>query len=189
MPVVVQPSLSAITAGSLAVAHRALHEHQVVTVDGQQRLAMTLARCVGWLSRRDLVTRGVGAGPDLATPGAQCLGPDHADLRLHWLDADEPAHAALPMAEALRRPVLLLRGHSTRWGPTVDVGNPVLQTSAVRQAATGGLELRLWNPSDDAQPLRLNTSGWQAVFADGRDAGSVPAAVPPHGIVTLRRQP
>lgn len=39
------------------------------------RLALTLLRAVGYLSREDLVTRPSGhAGPGLATPGAQCIG-------------------------------------------------------------------------------------------------------------------
>jgi len=38
------------------------------------RLALTLLRCVGWLSRDDLGNRHVAAGPLLPTPGAQCPG-------------------------------------------------------------------------------------------------------------------
>jgi mannosylglycerate hydrolase len=43
--------------------------------EGSARLGLTLLRCVGYLSREDLVTRPSGhAGPGLATPAAQCLG-------------------------------------------------------------------------------------------------------------------
>ncbi len=192
MPVVVQPSHSAISAGALALAHRALHEHQRVDLAGHSHLGLTLVRSVGWLSRRDLVTRGVGAGPDLATPGAQCLGKDEAELLLSWLAADEAPHLALGLAEQLRRPPLVLRGHGQAWGAPVDIGNPVLQTSAVRRTVQGALELRLWNPSAQPQPLMLapqpQAGEWQAVHADGRDAGPLPAWVPPQGIVTLRRR-
>ena len=187
MPVVVQPSLSALSAGALAIAHRALHEHEVVQLGDRRHLGLTLVRSVGWLSRRDLLTRGVGAGPDIATPGAQCLGDDEADLQVRWLGAAEPPHFALALAEALRRPPLALRGHGHAWGPPVDIGNPTLQTSAVRRTASGQLELRLWNPSPQAQPLGLSAGPWHAVFADGRPAGSLPAEVPAHGMVTLRR--
>jgi len=37
-------------------------------------ILLTLLRCVGWLSRSDLVTRRGGAGPELETPDAQELG-------------------------------------------------------------------------------------------------------------------
>ncbi|MBD3188392.1 hypothetical protein GF325_16270 [Candidatus Bathyarchaeota archaeon] len=42
--------------------------------DGSVSLAITLFRSVGWLSRGDIATRKGNAGPDLSTPGAQCLG-------------------------------------------------------------------------------------------------------------------
>jgi 2-O-(6-phospho-alpha-D-mannosyl)-D-glycerate hydrolase len=42
--------------------------------DGTVELAVTLCRSVGWLSRGDYATRRGGAGPNLSTPGAQCLG-------------------------------------------------------------------------------------------------------------------
>jgi len=42
--------------------------------DGTITLALTLLRCVGWLSRSDIRTRRGPAGPSLPTPGAQMLG-------------------------------------------------------------------------------------------------------------------
>jgi alpha-mannosidase len=52
-----------------------LMEYEAYTNAGPARLGLTLLRCVGYLSREDLVTRPSGhAGPGLATPGAQCLG-------------------------------------------------------------------------------------------------------------------
>jgi mannosylglycerate hydrolase len=55
------------------VLGRGLPEYEA-TEDGA--LALTLLRCVGWLSRDDLSTRRGGAGPQLPVPGAQCHG-DH----------------------------------------------------------------------------------------------------------------
>lgn len=40
-----------------------------------QEIVVTLLRSVGWLSRFDLRSRTTGAGPMLATPEAQCQGP------------------------------------------------------------------------------------------------------------------
>ena len=37
-------------------------------------ISLTLLRCVGWLSRDDLITRRTSAGPIIETPGGQCLG-------------------------------------------------------------------------------------------------------------------
>ena len=210
MPVVVQPSLGAVVAGPWAVAHRAVHEHEVVSLaalglapadDPGLALALTLVRSVGWLSRRDLRTRGVGAGPDLPTPGAQSLGAHPFALQLvAGVAATQPA-ATLAHAAALRRPVLLLRGHApaqTAPAAAVDHGNDLVQTSSVRRLPDGRLELRLWNPTEQPQPLALPAGQWEAVLADGRPdphAAPVVSAAPPQahclrpcGLLTLRQR-
>ena len=210
-PVSVQPSLSAVSAGPWWVTHRALHEHEIIvdpmvpSLPGQDpalALALTLVRSVGWMSRRDLRTRGVGAGPDLPTPQAQCLGVDEFELVLVAHEATTPAHALLQQAQAFRRPVRVLRGHAQHWGPTLSLPNTPLQLSACRRLEEGPLELRLWNPSPAAVLLPLQQGAWVRVRADGRawpsesmDTTSPNAAhdrplavytVAPHQLITLR---
>ncbi|GAB4312696.1 MAG: alpha-mannosidase [Promethearchaeota archaeon] len=82
----------------LSVLNRGLPEYEArVDEDGRVTLLVTLLRCVGWLSRGDLTSRPGNAGPDLATPGAQCLGKHefHVSLRPH---APEEAEADLHRA-------------------------------------------------------------------------------------------
>ncbi|MCH7810009.1 MAG: hypothetical protein IH863_05465, partial [Chloroflexi bacterium] len=56
----------------LMIANRGLAEYEVMTEDdGTATLAVTLLRCVGWLSRDDLSMRRGHAGPGFETPGAQ----------------------------------------------------------------------------------------------------------------------
>lgn len=58
-----------------AVLNKGLSEYEAIqNEDGTITLAITLLRCVEWLSRADLSTRASNAGPDLKTPEAQCLG-------------------------------------------------------------------------------------------------------------------
>jgi alpha-mannosidase len=64
-------TLGAVAAGGLVVLGKGLPEYEV-TEEGE--LALTLLRCVDWLSRDDLTTRRGGAGPQLRVPGAQCQG-------------------------------------------------------------------------------------------------------------------
>jgi len=60
----------------LAVLNHGLPEIEAARgEDGGARLALTLLRCVGWLSRDDFGTRNrANAGPTLHTPEAQCPG-------------------------------------------------------------------------------------------------------------------
>ncbi len=62
-------------ARGLAVLNRGLPSVEVEQIDSGTRIALTLLRSVGWLSRDDLSNRHVAAGPLLAAPGAQCPGP------------------------------------------------------------------------------------------------------------------
>jgi mannosylglycerate hydrolase len=204
MPVVVQPSHSAISAGPWHIAHRALQEFEHVHRADAHWLGLSLVRSVGWLSRRDLRTRGVGAGPDIATPGAQCIGEHVFDFVLQAHAAGAASHTALQAAANLRRPPILLRGHAKPVSTPVDIGNTTLQTSALRRHAQGCLELRIWNPTPVPQTTALPMSKWQAVWADGRalvvalDNQSHPAptnapqkvyVLAPHAMLTLRELP
>lgn len=61
--------------------------------DDTVNLAVTLMRSVGWLSRGDFATRNGNAGPDLSTPGAQCLGLNECNLGIttgksNWLSSN-----------------------------------------------------------------------------------------------------
>ena len=58
-----------------SVLNKGLPEYEAIKEsNGSITLAITLLRCIEWLSRADLATRGTIAGPDLNTPEAQCLG-------------------------------------------------------------------------------------------------------------------
>jgi alpha-mannosidase len=62
-------------AGGLLVANQGLPEIEArMDAEGQVELALTLLRCVGWLSRGDLRSRRGHAGPPLPTPSAQMIG-------------------------------------------------------------------------------------------------------------------
>jgi len=56
----------------LAVLNLGLPEYEIFPENNT--IALTLLRCVGWLSRGDLMYRKEEAGPSLPTPEAQCLG-------------------------------------------------------------------------------------------------------------------
>ncbi|HET7028067.1 MAG TPA: hypothetical protein VFI28_10300 [Candidatus Limnocylindrales bacterium] len=64
----------AVAVGDLVVVGAGLPEYEAIPVRRGLDLAVTLLRCVGWLSRDDLSTRPAHAGPGIATPEAQCPG-------------------------------------------------------------------------------------------------------------------
>ena len=55
----------------LIILNKGLPEYEAKT-DGT--IALTLLRCVGWLSQDNLNTREKLAGPNISVPGAQCIG-------------------------------------------------------------------------------------------------------------------
>jgi len=58
----------------LTLVNKGLPEYQAKKDARGTTLALTLLRCVGWLSRGDLLTRRSNAGPSIPTPQAQCQG-------------------------------------------------------------------------------------------------------------------
>ncbi|WP_237068024.1 glycoside hydrolase family 38 C-terminal domain-containing protein [Microbulbifer guangxiensis] len=152
-PVSVMPSHSAIKAGQIGFVHRGLQEFEVLEAESQDLLGVTLVRSVGWLSRRDLKTRGLGAGPDLATPGAQCLRAHRFEFALTLRNPDPVT--LLNRAADFRKPVTALRGHADRLLSGAQLDNPELQVSSVRRIASG-MEIRLWNPTETSVEARFD---------------------------------
>ncbi|TXT66483.1 MAG: Mannosylglycerate hydrolase [Promethearchaeota archaeon] len=69
--------------GCFSVINRGLPEYEaIVNEDGTITMAITLLRCIEWLSRDDFKTRKSHAGPKLRTPNAQCLGTHEFELSL-----------------------------------------------------------------------------------------------------------
>lgn len=180
-PVVVNPSLSAVQAGSVAVVHRGLQEFEILAqADGTHALGLTLQRAVGWLSRRDLIARGAGAGPDLATPDAQ--RSFHGVTPFAFALQPSLDAAALLQASLLRRrPLLLLRGQQpAAWREPFTLPDPKLIPSSLRRVGEQ-LELRLWNALDQALPCAL--PGWQRSGEEGSGGDTLA----PHRIATFTR--
>ncbi|GAA5525508.1 mannosylglycerate hydrolase [Microbulbifer aestuariivivens] len=180
--VAVLPTYSAIKAGRAGFVHRGLQEAEVIDAGSEDLLAITLLRSVGWLSRRDLKTRGLGAGPDMQTPAAQCLGEYDYEFALNLCDPE--AVTLLNSAANFRRPVQKLRGRCAREPQTLQLHCGALQVSSVRRRGTG-IEVRLWNPSD--QPVRADFDRDGVVRTDLAGAAiSADSTVAPRQIATFR---
>ncbi len=91
----------------LAVLNRGLPAVEVTRQAEGAQVSLTLLRCVGWLSRTDLSTRRIAAGPLPATPGAQCPGPAHFEYAIYPHRGDW--EAVYPTACQYDLPLLVTR--------------------------------------------------------------------------------
>ncbi|GAG40013.1 unnamed protein product, partial [marine sediment metagenome] len=74
----------------VALLNQGLPEYEIIPENNT--IALTLLRCVGWLSRGDMEYKKGNAGPSFATPEAQCLGENTFSYALiphqgNWDDA------------------------------------------------------------------------------------------------------
>jgi 2-O-(6-phospho-alpha-D-mannosyl)-D-glycerate hydrolase len=179
-------TLGAVAAGGLTLYTTGLPEYEV-TEDGT--LALTLLRCVGWLSRGDLSTRRGNAGPQLPVPGAQCPGVHRF---AYALEIGEPSDAELHRRSQDHR-FAFVAGR-----PGVDLPGPLgiegdVVVTALKGAEDGdGVVLRACNPGTGPAELRLDV-GAEVVRCRLDESALGPAAAAialrPGEIVTLRLRP
>ncbi|HVA91244.1 MAG TPA: glycoside hydrolase family 38 C-terminal domain-containing protein [Chloroflexota bacterium] len=190
--------------GGLALAARGLPEYEVTpTEGGGADLALTLLRCVGWLSRGDLPNRPGEAGPSLPTPAAQCLGAHTFTYALAL--ASDSWHTLPPLARAFSLDL------HTHIAPCVEGGLPpsaslvqvspdMVILSAVKGAENGdGAIARFYNESDQEQEARVELL-FPAHSAELSDLDERPGkplwageprrefviAAPPRGVISVR---
>jgi alpha-mannosidase len=143
----------------LAIFNRGLPEGEVISdKKGRQAYALTLMRAVGWLSRNDLRTRRGGAGPMIATPGAQMPGPGLTfSFALTTYRGDWQSAAIQPLAHAWAIPPVAwaTNEHDGDLGPSVPltrIPDPALVPSAFHRSHLDGAPIvRVYNASDEAR--------------------------------------
>jgi alpha-mannosidase len=151
----------------LMLAPRGLPEYEALEEeDGTITIALTLLRCVEWLSRADLNTRRQHAGPGMHTPGAQMQGRWKFQYSLiphqyGWQSAFGQAHNfARPM-----RAIRTSRGRGGRPQESTFIELPGWETilSTMKLAEDDGSTIvRVYNISDDPKEGRK-----KLVFLDG----------------------
>ncbi len=153
----------------LAILNRGLPEYEVVRTgpgiaeDGEA-IALTLLRCVEWLSRGDLATRRGHAGPMEHTPEAQCLGRQEFDYAIvpHRGSWETDEAFILREAQAFNTPLTTRaivtdahEGQLPNQTTLLSVEPRELVISAIKRAKQGnGFVVRLYNPL--MRPLRAH---------------------------------
>jgi alpha-mannosidase len=151
-----QKTFAAFEAGGtgMAVFNKGLQEGEVVRdPEGRQAYALTLLRCVGWLSRPDLVSRRGGAGPTIATPDAQMQGEHTFDYALTTYRGEWRAAGVQAMAHSFAYPPLAFATNehdgSLEGGAVLATfGTPGIVPSAMHRSAEDGAPvIRVYNAS------------------------------------------
>jgi alpha-mannosidase len=145
----------AVAAGRMNVYGFGLPEYEALpTGSGGVTLALTLLRAVGWLSRDDFPARPYGAGPTLATPGAQQLGEQSVRLAFELGDRSD----AELTRESQRYRLGFAGGPGGGSGVPLVLGGDGFAISALKGAEDGdALVLRVFNPG--AEPAGLTIGG------------------------------
>ncbi len=154
----------------LLVANRGLPEYEALPTRGGATIALTLLRCVGWLSRDDYPARQGHAGPPLATPAAQCPGRHVFEYAIvphesGWQRAYEAAHRfAAPLRARWNRGGTGLLPASAS---LLDVEGRGLVVTALKRAEDGdGAVARAYNILDRRTTGRLRlTEPWRRARA------------------------
>jgi alpha-mannosidase len=144
------------------VANRGLPEVEVISQDGGTEIALTLLRCIGWLSRDDFPERKGHAGPGMATPGAQMPGTWAFDYAMIPFNAEQKV-AACQQAYAFGAPMRAVAtdvhpGNLPYQGAFLDVEPQSFVMSAVKATEDGrGWLARGYNLSDQTVQVRMST--------------------------------
>lgn len=181
----------------LTVANRGLPEYEALQeTDGTVTIALTLLRCVGWLSRTDIRTRRGPAGPTVETPGAQMAGrwTFHYSLIPHggrWETSFQEAHR-------FARPLRAVRagrgaGGLPPEGTLVDIEPSAFVLSSLKIAEDGdGVVVRVCNMSDAPQEGRLRLLSWPGPGGQTARMGPPSGGRPAHAsaqMVDLNEEP
>jgi hypothetical protein len=176
------PAKRFVQAGGLTAIVDGVTEYEVI--DGGKTLALTLLRASAMLSRIEMTYRPQPAGPPDFLRGSQMLGPVEARYAIAMGDID-----AFALADDFLVPLEVAIANGE--GPGADEGQAMEITGAEVssvQRVPGGIEVRMWNPSDaEATAAITDGVGW-VVDLRGRPLrpfeGST--ALKPWEIVTVR---
>jgi alpha-mannosidase len=204
-PEVPQRAFTDLSDGKLGlmIANRGLPEVEALRrPEGNAEIALTLLRCVGWLSRDDFSTRRGHAGPFLETPGAQMPGTWSFDYSViphagGWENAlHDGASFEVPLRSAVTAPhagTLPGSGSFLSVEPASFILTCVKPTEdgqgwvarGVNTGSTGAeVTLRPWRPFKKAEQARLSEER-TATLKAARD-GVLTLTARGHEIVTVR---
>jgi alpha-mannosidase len=193
-------TIGLVATNDIATMTKGLPEYQAYTdpTTGTTTIAVTLLRCVEWLSRDDLSTRPKGhAGPGILTPEAQCLGRHHFEYAFAPLAAEASNGQLMCMSQDFRSDFAVgPAGASTDGVLTIDANEVVFTALKDSEDGSGARILRVFNPTVHMQTATVATD-WtlQAVRMDEQgpderiNVDGQRVTIPAHAVATIRLEP
>ena len=136
----------------LAILNKGLPEYEIIP--DNNTIALTLLRCVGWLSRWDLENKRGNAGPSLPTPEAQCLGENIFSYALiphqgNWAEARIPQKTKQYKTRVLTKQLKNQPGNLSDKYSFIQLEGEHLEISAIKKHEfEDKLVVRVYNPTD-----------------------------------------
>ncbi len=197
-PEVPQRAFTDVSSGNrgLMIANRGLPEVEVLKrEDGIAEIALTLLRCVGWLSRDDLVTRPGHAGPGMETPDAQMPGTWGFDYAVipHVKGQTSPYPLSYNFEVPLRAAATGLHfGILPPSGSFIDVESTGFAVSSIKETEDGrGWLVRGYNMTSN--PIPVSIRPWKPFksveFSDLAERKIRSVDTPSGGRITFNAQP
>lgn len=131
--------------GGVSAVCEGIAEYQAENRAGETRLAITLLRCVGWLSRADLLTRRGNGGWCYETPEAQCQGQHRFHCAAVWHTGSWRQAGTFAAADRILHPPVLQAAFAP--AGRLDTQNPLAFLSGL----PGDVRLSACKPSEDGE--------------------------------------
>lgn len=187
------------------LANRGLPEVEIYPTTHGTGFALTLLRCIGWLSRNDFPTRKGHAGPELPLPEAQMMGTYHFSYALIPFNKHNLYHQ-VHLAYAFNQPMKAMCREVHQTPGTlpyqtsfVEISHPCFVLSTIKCAEDGkgcimrGYSIAKENIETRITPLRRFNRAFLCTLAEEdyeelgiEPDGSINITIPPGKIMTIR---
>lgn len=146
------PTLSTVYANDMQLIHLGMQEYEVTEFKGEDYCFLTAFRAVGDLSRRDLRTRGGGAGPSYKTQEAQCLR--ELDLTYGLIIGREKFN--INNKTAIRSEVLTKQSNiDVECRKLLKIKGDEISYSSIIRKDSGEINLRVYNPKKEEKEIEI----------------------------------
>jgi len=165
---------------TITLLNRGLPE--VELVDGNH-LAVTLLRCIDWLSRSDIPERPMHAGPGEETPGAQEMDEEY-EFNYGFLvhSKDDPVSFSAEYADVfqdIQKAITLDHAEPPQslFEPIVQLENPIIRISSMRMR-DNSIILTLYNLENKSVETKARLSKYIKEASEAKLDGTIVKALP-----------